>query len=69
MKLPGSIIFAAVFAVIHTVSAWGAEWQTEWERTVEEAKKEGTVVFATAADAELRPPIRTGAQTALRNRA
>jgi ABC-type Fe3+ transport system substrate-binding protein len=54
MKLRGSIIFAAVFAVIRTASVWGAEWQTEWERTVEEAKKEGTVVFATAADAELR---------------
>ena len=39
-----------------------AEWQGEWEKTLEAARKEGTVVFATAANAELRkqlePPLK-----------
>jgi ABC-type Fe3+ transport system substrate-binding protein len=49
-------------AIAQPVLALAAEWQTEWDKTVEAAKNEGTVVFATAANAELRrqlePPLK-----------
>src|SRR5262245_30694650 len=48
-------LFGAIFLMISSpANLRAAEWQTEWDRTVEAAKKEGTVVFASAADAELR---------------
>src|SRR4029450_10072617 len=34
--------------------AYSAEVQNDWQKTLDAAKKEGTVVFATAADVELR---------------
>ena len=54
MLMSRFLIVAILFAFISPASLRAAEWQTEWERTVAVAKKEGTVVFATAADAELR---------------
>jgi ABC-type Fe3+ transport system substrate-binding protein len=54
MTIGGLFIIAVVLALSYRPSLPAAEWQSEWERTVEAAKKEGTVVFATAADAELR---------------
>ena len=54
MAIGRLFIIAVVLALIYRPSLPAAEWQSEWERTVEAAKKEGTVVFATAADAELR---------------
>jgi ABC-type Fe3+ transport system substrate-binding protein len=54
MTLPRFRVVAVLFVLSHAASVQGAEWQTEWERTVEAAKKEGTVVFAAAANAELR---------------
>ena len=52
----------AVCGVSLVQGLYAAEWQGEWERTLEAARKEGTVVFATAANAELRkqlePPLK-----------
>jgi ABC-type Fe3+ transport system substrate-binding protein len=54
MTLPMFLMVALVVTLTHATGVHGAEWQAEWERTVEAAKKEGTVVFAAAANAELR---------------
>jgi iron(III) transport system substrate-binding protein len=54
MTIGKLIVMTLVLLLSHPIGLRAAEWQTEWERTVEAAKKEGTVVFAAAANAELR---------------
>ena len=58
IEMQGSGFFALVTVVLALLApAHAAESQSEWEKTVEAAKKEGTVVFATAANAELRKQL------------
>jgi ABC-type Fe3+ transport system substrate-binding protein len=47
-------VIATFLLIASSAVAFAEEWQSEWQKTVEAAKKEATVVFATAADAELR---------------
>lgn len=58
-KMSARLFFTLVTMLISIVPAGmrAAEWQSEWEKTVEAAKKEGAVVFASAADAELRKQL------------
>jgi iron(III) transport system substrate-binding protein len=57
VQLQKILTFAIISFVCFAAVGDAAEWQGEWERTVEAAKKEGAVVFATAADAELRKQL------------
>jgi len=54
MTIGRLIAMTLALLLSHPIGLRAAEGQTEWERTVEAAKKEGTVVFAAAANAELR---------------
>jgi ABC-type Fe3+ transport system substrate-binding protein len=52
-----------LFLVVElTTTGWAAEGPSDWQQTVDAAKKEATVVFATAANVELRrqlePPFK-----------
>jgi len=51
---PMKKFIVVIFIILTAVSSRAAEWPNEWERAIEAAKKEGSVVFASAADAELR---------------
>ena len=50
MLLPRCLVALLFLAIEWAAPVRAAEGQNEWQKTVDAAKKEGTVVFATAAD-------------------
>ena len=54
MLLLRCLIVVLLLATDLVSIAHSAEVQNDWQKTLDAAKKEGTVVFATAADVELR---------------